>query len=195
MAQDHSQGPCATWDICQKRSLNSNYANLVCPYIAYFIYLRLNRFEMLYIAQRWYWHGLCKISKTCVNWKGCYWLARFCEIWHWDAFRTDIRLYWTVPLEPDFFNYTVSRVSNLVWLRFVLMECFSYHHCSQIWRYTDTPMVNITYINITYINDCTVTYIHALHTPMGSRCIPRTAPSVNERYLPKHSWEFLPLKV
>ena len=40
-------------------------------------------------------------------------------------------------------------------------------------------MVNITYINITYINDCTVTYIHALHTPMGSRCIPRTAPSVN----------------
>ena len=38
--------------------------------------------------------------------------------------------------------------------------------------------------------DCTVAYIHALHTPMGSRCIPRTAPSVNEIYLPKHSWSF-----
>ena len=56
--------------------------------------------------------------------------------------------------------------------------------------FLDTSMVNITYINITYINDCTVTYIHALHTPRGSRCIPRAAPSVNEIYLPKHSWRF-----
>ena len=31
-------------------------------------------------------------------------------------------------------------------------------------------------------------HIHALHTPMGSRCIPRTAPSVNKIYLSKHRW-------
>ena len=51
-------------------------------------------------------------------------------------------------------------------------------------------VVQDTYINITYINDCTVTYIHVLHTPMGSCCIPRTAPPINEIYLPKHSWIF-----
>ena len=56
--------------------------------------------------------------------------------------------------------------------------------------FLNTSVVNITYINIIYINDCTVTYIHALHTPMGSRFIPRTASSVNEIYLPKHSWSF-----
>ena len=86
----------------------------------------------MYIAQRWYWRGLCKISKTCVNWKVCYWLTRFCEFWVWDEFRMDIRLHWTAPLEPGFFSYTMSRVSNLVRLRFVLVECFSYHYCSRI---------------------------------------------------------------
>ena len=34
--QDHTQGPCATWDICQKRILNSNQARSRLP-IAYFI--------------------------------------------------------------------------------------------------------------------------------------------------------------
>ena len=68
---------------------------------------------------------VCVKYQRRVNWKGCYWLTRFCEFWVWDEFRTDIRLHWTASLEPDFFSYTVSRVSNLVWLRFVLVECFS----------------------------------------------------------------------
>ena len=38
----------------------------------------------------------------CENWKGCYWLTRFCKFWVWDEFRMDIRLHWTAPLEPDF---------------------------------------------------------------------------------------------
>ena len=72
---------------------------------------------MLYIAQRWYWHGLCKISKTCVNWKEC-WLKKFCEIWVWDEFRTDIRreirLHWTAPLEPDFFMFKRTLRNKIV---------------------------------------------------------------------------------
>ena len=34
------------------------------------------------------------------------------------------------PVGP---SYIVSRVSNLVWLRFVPLECFYYYYCSRIW--------------------------------------------------------------
>ena len=131
--QDHNQGPYSTWDICQKRVLNSNHAKSRLPKYSSFnicsIVLKCCTLHSVY----WYWHGVCKISKTCVNWKGFYWLTRFCEIWDWDEFRTYIRLHWSAPLEPDFFSSIVLRVPNLVWLRFVLVECFSYHYCSRIW--------------------------------------------------------------
>ena len=106
LVQDHNQGPCARQDICQKRILNSNQARFRLP-IAFFTLT-----QSLYIAQRWYWRDLCKISKTCEDWKGCYGLTRFSEFWFfefWDEFRTDIRLHWTAPLETDFFSYTVAR--------------------------------------------------------------------------------------
>ena len=67
---------------------------------------------MLYIAQRWLiltW-SVQNIKNMCKNWKGFYWLTRFCEVWDWDEFWTDIRLHWTAPLEPDFFQlYRVTR--------------------------------------------------------------------------------------
>ena len=34
--QDHNQGPCATWDICQKRILNSNHAKSRLPIYSLF---------------------------------------------------------------------------------------------------------------------------------------------------------------
>ena len=92
------------------------------------------------------------------------------------------------PVGARFFQlYRVTRlilgVTDLCsWSVFSIITAVEYEVLRNFW---DTSMVNITYINITYINDCTVTYIHALHTPIGSRCIPRPAPSVNEIYLPK----------
>ena len=53
VVQDHNQGPCATWDIYQKRILNSNHAKSRLPKYSLIISYRLNCFEMLYIAQRW----------------------------------------------------------------------------------------------------------------------------------------------
>ena len=132
---------------------------------------------MLYIAQRWLiltW-SVQNIKNMCKNWKGFYWLTRFCEVWDWDEFRTDIRLHWTAPLEPDFFSYTVSRVPNLPWLRFVLVECFSYHYCSRIWspaqflRYTDGQYYLYQYYLYQwlhrYIYSCS-TYTHVFHVQL-----------------------------
>ena len=53
VVHDHNQGPCATWDIYQKRILNSNHAKSRLPKYSLIISYRLNCFEMLYIAQRW----------------------------------------------------------------------------------------------------------------------------------------------
>ena len=164
--------------------------SLVCPYIIYVIsaqsFWNIVHWNIVRCAMILTWS--VQNIKTCVIWKGCHWLTRFCEIWYWDEFRTDIRLHWTAPLEPDFFSYTMSRVSYLVWqicARGVFFLSLLQSNMKSCAIFLDTSMINITFINITYINDCTVTYIHALHAPMGSPCIPRPAPSVNEIYLPK----------
>ena len=140
---------------------------------------------MLCIAQRWYWRGLGKISKTCVDWKGCYWLTRYCEFWVLDEFRTDNRLHWTAPLIfsaiPCHASQTWCDWDLCSWSVFPIITAVEYEVLRNFW---DTSMGNITFINITYMNDCTVTYLHALHTHMGYRCIPRTAQSVNEIGLP-----------
>ena len=54
-------------------------------------------------------------------------------------------------------------------------------HASQTWCDWDLCSWSFFFF---YIYSC------SLHTPMGSRCIPHAASSVNEIYLPKHSWSF-----
>ena len=187
VVQDHNQGPCATWDICQKPISNSNHARSRFPHICSIVLKCCN--VTLHSGDT---------DMVCAKYqKHVYTERDVIDLRDFARFEIEINfgLHWTAPLEPDFFSYTVSRVSNLVWLRFVLVECFFYHYCSRIWspaqffRYIDGQYYLYQYY--LYNNDCTVTYIHALHTPMGSRFVPRTASSVNEIiYLPKHSWSF-----
>ena len=143
VVQDHNQGPWATWDICQKRILNSNHAKFRLS-IAYFIFAQSfwNIVHCTAVILTWSVHNI----KTCVNWKGCYWPTKFCEFWVRDEFHMNIGLHWTAPLEPNFFSYTVSCISNLVCLGSVLMGCFSYHHCSRIWN----PAQFLRYIDVQY---------------------------------------------
>ena len=56
-----------------------------------------------------------------------------------------------------------------LWGVFSITTAVGYEVLRNFW---EISKVNITYINFTYINNRTAIFIHALHTPMSSRCIP-----------------------
>ena len=174
VVQDHNQGPCATWDICQKRILNSNHAKSRLP-IDYFIFGQ-SFWNWNYIAQQWYWRALCKIRKK------KFWKPKG-MLWTNEVLR-DLSLRWVSdgypptlhsPIEARLLailchaSQTMCDWDLCSWGVFSITTAVEYEVLRNFW---EISKVNITYINFTYINNRTVIFIHALHTPMSSRCIP-----------------------
>ena len=76
------------------------------------------------------------------------------------------------------------------WSVFPIINAVEYEVLRNFW---DTSIVSITYINITYIDDCTVTYIHALHVGLHpwARVVFHVQLHQVMRYLPKTWLEFI----
>ena len=166
--------------------------SLVCPYIAYFISAQSFWNVVLCTAVILTWSvqnikNMCKLKGMLLT----------------DEILRDLRLRLVSGGYPPtldspmgarfFFNYTVSRVSNLVWLRFVLVDCFflsSLQSNMKSCAIFEIHRWSILLISILF--SIFMLYIHpwariVFHVHFHQLMI--------EIYLPKHSWNFYRCKV
>ena len=128
--QDHNQGPCATWDISQKRILISNHAKSRLP-IAYFISAQSFWNVVHCTAATLPWSvrnikNICKLKGMLLTNEI---LRVFSLRWASDGYPSTL----DSPIGARFFSAIPFHASQTWCDRFVLMECFSYHYCSRIW--------------------------------------------------------------